>query len=102
MELSTAAKKILEFCYENCDEYIQRDSPRTVDEDPDKWTVVDLFIRQWVNNLCDGFGLYNVQEVSLYLIANKNILVDNQLINKDGFNNSDYPLWKDYDFDKYI
>ena len=66
------------------------------------WTLADLFIRQFLNNMCDGFGLLNVYEVYNYLVLNKEYLIRYDLVSKDGFNNSGYPLWKDYNFESEI
>ena len=62
------------------------------------WTLADLFIRQYLNNMCDGFGMSNVVDVYTYLVCNKVYLIRYNLVNKDGYNNSGYPLWKNYKF----
>tara|TARA_B100000401_G_scaffold134547_1_gene89111 strand:- start:7459 stop:7890 length:432 start_codon:yes stop_codon:yes gene_type:complete len=62
------------------------------------WSLADLFVRQYLNNLTDGFGMYNVEEMYMYLRAVKDKLIQFDMISKDGFNNSGYPLWKDYNF----
>ena len=63
------------------------------------WTLADLFIRQYLNNGCDGFGLKNVKNVFEYLIKKKDDLIKFNLVSKDGYNNSGYPLWKDFAFE---
>ena len=64
----------------------------------DKWTICDLFIRQWLNNMCDGFGMINVRKMYTYLRAWKDVLIEENMINEKGFNNSGFPLWVDYNF----
>jgi len=63
------------------------------------WTIADLFIRQQLNNGCDGFGMENVYEVYDYLLENKEQLIEYDLLSKDGFNNSGFPLWKNYNLE---
>ena len=64
-----------------------------------KWSIADLFIRQFLNNGCDGFGLKNVDKVYFYLLQQKSLLIKHSLISKNGYNNSGWPLWKDYNFE---
>ena len=47
----------------------------------------------------DGFGMRNVHETFMYLVSKKDVLVEKRLISKDGYNNSGFSLWKDYNFD---
>ena len=63
------------------------------------WSWADLFIRQWLNNGGDGFGMINVYDVYEYLCHIKEDLIKYKMISKVGFNNSGYPLWKDYNFE---
>ena len=63
-----------------------------------KWTLADLFIRQYLNNGGDGFGCNNTEKVYSYLVKHKDELIAHNLITKDGWNNWGYRLWKDYDF----
>ena len=67
----------------------------------DLWSTADLFIRQWLNNMSDGFGMVRVKDMYRMLCDNKQVLIDNNLVSRDGQNNSGFPLWKDYDFDKF-
>ena len=64
----------------------------------ENWSLADLFVRQYLNNLTDGFGMYDVELMYMYLRAVKDKLIQFDMISKDGFNNSGYPLWKDYNF----
>jgi len=93
--------EIIEYLLSNCE-----DSHRILMKDKkfhsvndEKWTIADLFIRQELNNACDGFGMKNVNEVFCYLVENKEQLIEYDLLSKKGFNNCGYPLWKNYDFD---
>ena len=67
-----------------------------------KWTLADLFIRQELNNGCDGFGMVNVRKMFNLLSKHKQLLIDNDMLSKDGYNNSGFPLWKNHDFDTWI
>ena len=89
---------ILAPCYANMDKATLEAVPRVAEENATKWTVADLFIRQWLNNMSDGFGMRNVQETFMYLVSKKDVLVEKRLISKDGYNNSGFSLWKDYNF----
>ena len=62
------------------------------------WSFADLFIRQYLNNMVDGFGLKNVEDVYDYLVKNKDVLIKFNLVSKKAWNNSGFPLWEDYDF----
>jgi len=62
------------------------------------WTPADLFIRQYLNNNSDGFGMHDVHKIYQFLKKNKQILIDNNMINKKGTNNFGFTLWENYDF----
>lgn len=66
------------------------------------WTLADLFIRQELNNGCDGFGMVNVRKMFNLLSKHKQLLIDNDMLSKDGYNNSGFPLWKNHNFDTWI
>ena len=68
----------------------------------DTWTLSDLFIRQYLNNLVDGFGMVNVMEVYQYLCKHKDLLIEYNMVSKDGWNNSGLTLWENYNFDDYL
>ncbi len=61
------------------------------------WTLADLFIRQRLNNMGDGFGMVNVEEMFNLLSEHKQLLIDNNMLSKDGYNNSGFQLWKNHD-----
>jgi hypothetical protein len=82
-------------CY--CDENLQDHVVEPTDKD---WSLADLFIRQYLNNSDDGFGMWNVVEVYRNLCEYKDLLIEKNLISKEAWNNSGYPLWKDYNFDE--
>lgn len=81
----------------NLDKDTYQDLP-PITENGDYWTIADLFIRQWLNNGSDGFGLKNVDKMYRLLLENKDILVSEKMVSKNGFNNSGFELWKDYNF----
>jgi hypothetical protein len=82
---------------DNLNKKIYADLPPVV-ENNDAWTIADLFIRQLLNNGGDGFGLKNVGFVYGILLKNKDLLIKEKMISKNGFNNSGFELWTDYNF----
>jgi len=63
------------------------------------WSLPDLFIRQYLNNMADGFGMRSVYNMYKYLKSKKKTLIAHGMISKEGYNNSGFPLWKEYNFD---
>jgi len=51
--------------------------------------------------MSDGFDMVRVKEMYRMLCDNKHALIDNNLVSRDGQNNAGFPLWEDYDFDKF-
>ena len=37
-----------------------------------------------------------------YLMKHKEVLIKYDLVSKEGYNNARFPLWKNYDFDKFL
>jgi hypothetical protein len=64
----------------------------------EKWTLADLMIRQFLNNGCNGFGMVRVGHNYYWLVSIKDELIKYNLVSKNGFNNSGFPLWENYDF----
>lgn len=62
------------------------------------WSLPELFIRQYLNNCCDGFGLKNVERMYDFIKRHKDIVVREKMIHEKGWNNSGYILWEDYEF----
>ena len=62
------------------------------------WTPADLFIRQYLNNNSDGFGMFDVHKIYKFLLKNKETLIKNNMINKKGSNNFGFILWENYNF----
>jgi hypothetical protein len=94
-------KEIIDELISNCDEETQvemRHEKYHIVND-DSWTIADLFIRQWLNNGWDGFGMENVRKMYEYLCANKTELIEYNLVSPHGRNNSGFPLWNDYEFE---
>ena len=92
---------ILAYCLKNCDDSMMDWAANIkfpVETKKHMWSLPDLFIRQWLNNMQDGFGLQNVGAVYAYLADARDELIEKNLISKNGVNNSGNPLWKDYDF----
>lgn len=70
--------------------------PITINDD--YWTMADLFIRQWLNNGGNGFGMVNVDYMYSLLKEHKDLLIKENMVSKRGANNSGFPLWNDYNF----
>lgn len=89
----------------NKDELIARlqrnydDPEHAIEVNDEVWTLADLFIRQWLNNGCNGFGMVKVKSMFDLLSKHKQLLIDNNMLSKDGYNNIGFPLWKNYNFD---
>lgn len=99
----TTKEEIIKFLQEN---YTNNDEPALTVEAGEKtqtWTLAGLFVRRWLNDMYDapGWGLTNVRDVYIYLCVNKESVVEHGLIEKEGYNNSGFPLWSDYDFDTW-
>jgi hypothetical protein len=98
---SNSPEAILAFCRANMDASSQDAPEDTTDpRSANSWTIVDLFLRQFLNNMSDGFGMTNVAAVFDYLVTVKDQLIEHNLISKEGRNNSGFPLWEDYNFDE--
>ncbi|HCX21797.1 MAG TPA: hypothetical protein DHN29_07770, partial [Cytophagales bacterium] len=92
-------EEIISYLLSNCEDYDEYADPIYHTVNDKKWTIADLFIRQWLNNGWDGFGMNNVEEVYGYLVDNKELLIEYDLVSPDGINNSGFPLWHNYDFE---
>ncbi len=103
LETMATKEEILEFLQAN---YAGKEEPALTVEAGEKtqtWTLAALFVRRWLNDGDDapGWGLTNVGKVYIYLCVNKESVVEHGLIEKEGYNNSGFPLWSDYDFDDW-
>lgn len=69
-----------------------------------KWTPTDLVLREMLNNgggSSKGFlGIMpkTCKKLYDYIVDNKQEFINLNWVNKDGYNNFGFPLWKDYDF----
>jgi hypothetical protein len=79
-------------------ENIKLDPTTPITTNDDYWTMADLFIRQWLNNGSDGFDMVNVEYVYKVLKEQKDLLISENMVSKNGFNNSGFPLWNDHNF----
>jgi hypothetical protein len=79
-------------------ENIKLDPTTPITTNDDYWTMADLFIRQWLNNGSDGFDMVNVEYVYKVLKEQKDLLISENMVSKNGFNNSGFSLWEDYNF----
>jgi len=99
-ESKLTKEEIIEYLSSNSADYLNDGLYYKVNEDT--WTLCDLFIRQYLNNLVDGFGMVNVKEVYQYLCKHKDLLIEYNMVSKDGWNNSGLTLWENYNFDDYL
>ena len=99
-ESKLTKEEIIEYLLSNSADYLNDGIYYKVNEDT--WTLSDLFIRQYLNNLVDGFGMVNVMEVYQYLCKHKDLLIEYNMVSKDGWNNSGLTLWENYNFDDYL
>ena len=92
--------KIIAFLLENYTGDVQGITVKEADATR-SWTIADLFIRRWLNDMDDapGWGLANVGEVYRFLCEHKASLITHDMVNKTGTNNSGFPLWENYEFD---
>lgn len=67
--------------------------PRVNDEE---WTLVELFVRQYLNNGIDGFGMFNVEECFDYIMDNIDFIIEQDMISETGWNSSGQELWSNY------
>ena len=71
-----------------------------------KWTPCDLIAREYLNNgggSAKGFlGLYPYQckKAYDYMCEIKQELIEKGMVNKEAWNNSGFPLWDNYEFDR--
>ena len=79
------------------DNYDGELTPNLLNINDKSWTIAELFIRQYLNNMCDGFGMKNVEEMYEYLYENKEKLIKYNLLSKKGTNSSGYSLWYNYE-----
>ena len=99
-ESKLTKEEIIEYLSSNSADYLNDGLYYKVNEDT--WTLSDLFIRQYLNNLVDGFGMVNVMGVYQYLCKHKDLLIEYNMVSKDGWNNSGLTLWENYNFDDYL
>jgi hypothetical protein len=90
-------EQLINLMTENLDKDTYKDLPPIL-ENNESWTIADLFIRQFLNNGDNGFGLESVSYIYGVLLAHKDLLISEKIISKNGFNNFGFELWTDYNF----
>ena len=93
---SQIIEKLLKYCEKEHRLEMKKEIYHSVSED--NWTIADLFIRQWLNNRGNGFGMKNVKNMYEYLQGCREELIEYNLLSKEGRNNSGFHLWSDYNF----
>lgn len=88
-------KELIQFLFENLEdkEYYKNVKLKV---NNGTWSLAELFIRQELNNGCDGFGLKNVTKVYVILKAHQKQLKRWKMIGRNGTNNSGHFLWNNY------
>ena len=86
-------EEIIAYLVSNSEGY---DDPKFHSVNRENWTIADMFVRQHLNNGCDGFGMENVAKVYKYLVKRKAELIECNLVSKDGINNFGFALWRNY------
>ena len=94
--------KIIERLSKYCDKDTLDACPFFTYNKQEAWTIADLFIRQKLNNGCDGFGMKNVWRVYKFLCIHKEVLIKHKMVSERAWNNSGYPLWCDYGYDECL
>ena len=89
---------IIKRLLDNCEDKEEMGKEKYYNVNIHSWTIVDLFIRQYLNNGGDGFGMINVEEIYLWLRRIKKSLIKHNLLSKQGINNSGCSLWVNYKF----
>lgn len=79
--------------FDNEQEY-QKDIYSTVNDD--YYTLADMIARQYINNNCDGFDMFNIYEAYCYVIDNLDDLKAHNMISETASNNSGFTLWKNW------
>ena len=88
----------------SCNDYDESWITVKVCDENGKWTPCDLVIREYLNNgggSSKGFlGITRSECCRCYdfIKANKTELIAMDYINKDGWNNCGFPLWKEWSF----
>jgi len=75
---------------------VEKDNPSQ--DCRDGYTIVDLFLRQYLNNGDDGFGLRNVKEMYDYFVPIKDDLIRLNLLSRRATNRAGFEVWTNYDF----
>lgn len=91
-------KKIMEFY----GDYTEDMMTEKVCTKKDRWTPCDLILREWYNNGGGsargflGISPSQCEQGYWYILEHKNELLEKNYISKDGWNNSGFSLWKNY------
>jgi len=76
---------------------VEKDNPSQ--DCRDGYTIVDLFLRQYLNNGCDGFGFRNVTEMYKYFLSIKADLIRLKLFSNTARNRSGFVIWTNYEIE---
>ena len=99
MKKEAIIERLLNSFVEQDKEEMSKEIYQTVNDE--KWTLADLFVRQYLNNGGDGFGMENVRDNYDFLVEHKEELIKYNMISKIGTNNSGFNLWNDYKYELY-
>ena len=74
-----AAHTILKICFKRMDSDAVKLSLQTLGDD-DKFSLVEMFLRQQLRDGCDGYGYFDVTKMYKILYKDRQLLIDNKLI----------------------
>ena len=72
-----------------------------------KWTPIDLIMREYYNNGCGsargflGTTPYECKRAADYIIEHQQEFKEKEMYSREGFNNSGFQLWSNYELDFY-
>ena len=76
-------------------------------EKKNKWTPIDLIMREYYNNGCGsakgflGITKKECEDCVNYIIDNQEQLKAQNMYSENGFNNFGFPLWKNYKLERF-
>ena len=62
-----------------------------------EYTLPELFVRQYLNNGCDGLNMRNVVEMYEFIVDNKEHFIKHNMIGEQAYNDFGLPLWDNFD-----
>lgn len=72
-----------------------------------KWTPIDLIMREYYNNGCGsaegflGISPKRCENAAKYIIEHQQEFKEKEMYSREGFNNSGFTLWTNYELETY-